>query len=261
MSESSATTTPPAVIQPEGQPAVPQRRGPSTKQISIVVVILAVGVLLTATTSDVAKVSEPGVKLYPDGTPYLVDQAGDWAGGEKTGLTKQEQELLPKDTEGSRRLFRNKDGAELFCSIVLAGRDVTSIHRPELCLPGQGWKIQSEYTVPVPVATAPGGMLNVMRMNASRPVRLADGRTTELRSVFAYWFVGKDRMTPYHWQRIYWTAKDRVFYNTNHRWAYILIHLPIQGDAEESATIKSQDDAMKVVSRFIQDIYPSLIVK
>ena len=52
------------------------------------VVILAVGVLLTATTSDVAKVSEPGVKLYPDGTPFLVDQAGDWTGGEKTGLTR-----------------------------------------------------------------------------------------------------------------------------------------------------------------------------
>ncbi len=261
MSESSATTTPPAAAEPAGQPAAPHRRGPSTKQISIVVVILAVGVLLTATTSDVAKVSEPGVKLYPDGTPYLVDRAGDWSGGEKTGLTEDEQRLLPKDTEGSRRLFRDKDGNELFCSIVLAGRDVTSIHRPELCLPGQGWKIQSEYTQSIPVATAPGGVLSVMRMNASRPVRLADGRTTEARSVFAYWFVGKDRMTPYHWQRIYWTAKDRVFYNTNHRWAYILIHLPIQGDAEQGAAVKSQDAAMKVVSRFIQDIYPSLIEK
>lgn len=260
MSESSATTTPPAAVQPEGRPAASQRRGPSTKQISIVVAILAVGVLLTATTSDVNKVNEPGVELYPDGTPKLVGQAGEWLGGEKTGLTEDEVRLLPKDTEGSRRLFKDKDGHELFCSIVLAGRDVTSIHRPELCLPGQGWKIQSEYTQPIPVATAPGGVLNVMRMNASRSVQLADGRTTEMRSVFAYWFVGKGRMTPYHWQRIYWTAKDRVFFNTNHRWAYILIHVPIQGDTEQSA-VKSQDDAMKVVSRFIQDIYPSLIVK
>jgi len=248
-------------VQPEGQPTTPQRHGPSTKQISIVVVILAVGVLLTATTSDVAKISEPGVKLYPDGTPYLVGQAGDWAGGEKTGLTEDEQRLLPADTEGSRRLFRDGDGDELYCSIVLAGRDVTSIHRPELCLPGQGWKIQSEYTESIPVATAPGGVLSVMRMNASRPIRLADGKTKEALSVFAYWFVGKDRMTPYHWQRIYWTAKDRVFYNTNHRWAYILIHLPIKGDVEEGTTTKSQDAAMKVVARFIQDIYPSLVVK
>ena len=93
------------------------------------------------------------------------------------------------------------------------------------------------------------------------PGWLADGRTTQARSVFAYWFVGKDRVTPYHWQRIYWTAKDRIFYNTNHRWAYILIHIPIKGDAEEGASVKSQDDAMKVVDRFIQAIYPALVAK
>ena len=86
MSESSATTTPPAAVQPEGQPAAPQRRGPSTKQVSIVVVILAVGVLLTATTSDVAKVSEPGVKLYPDGSPYLIEPGGRLGGWGEDGI-------------------------------------------------------------------------------------------------------------------------------------------------------------------------------
>jgi hypothetical protein len=40
-----------------------------------------------------------------------------------------------------------------------------------------------------------------------------------------------------------------------------LIQLPIKGNVEDGATIKSQDDAMKVVARFIQDIYPSLITK
>ena len=261
MSESSATTTPQVAVRPGEQPATPGRRGPSTKQLSIVVAILAVGVWLTATTTDVTKVSEPGVKLYPDGTPYLVDHAGDWVGGERMGLTEQELHLLPKDTEGSRRLFKNKDGNELFCSIVLAGRDVTSIHRPELCLPGQGWKIQNEYTQSIPVSAAPGGMLNVMRMNASRAIQDPEGRATDAQSVFAYWFVGKDRVTPYHWQRIYWTAKDRIFHDTNHRWAYILIHVPITGGVQQGASIKSQDDAMKVIARFVQDIYPSLVTK
>jgi hypothetical protein len=257
MSESQMSTTQPVAEESPAQPATTSRRGPSTAQIAIVVAILAAGVLFTAVTSDVAKVSEPGVNLYPDGTPFLIDQAGDWTGGEKTGLTEDEQRLLPKDTEGSRRLFKDKDGNELFCSIVLAGRDVTSIHRPELCLPGQGWKIQSEFTQAIPVPTAPGGMLNVMRMNAVRTIPLAGGRTGELWSVFVYWFVGKDRITPYHWQRIYWTAKDRVFHNTNHRWAYILIHKPIKEGAVDAT--KSQDDAMKVVARFVQDVYPTLV--
>jgi hypothetical protein len=261
MDETAATTTTKVAVQPAGQPAAPQRRGPSTGQISIVVVILAIGVLLTATTSDVSIVSEPGVKLYPDGTPYLMDRAGDWIGGEKTGLTEAEQRLLPQDTEGSRRLFRDKDGNELFCSIVLAGRDVTSIHRPELCLPGQGWRIQSEYTQSIPVPSAPGGVLSVMRMNAARSVLLSNGRTTEVRSVFAYWFIGKDRMTPYHWQRMYWTAKDRVLYNTNHRWAYILINMPFQADVHQGSAIMTEDDAMKVVAGFIHDMYPFLMAK
>jgi EpsI family protein len=257
MSESQTSTTEPMAEQSPAPPATISRRGPSTAQIAIVVAILAGGVLFTAVTSDVAKVSEPGVNLYPDGTPFLVDQAGDWTGGEKTGLTEDEQRLLPKDTEGSRRLFKDKDGNELFCSIVLAGRDVTSIHRPELCLPGQGWKIQSEFTQAIPVPSAPGGVLNVMRMNAVRTIQLPGGRTGELWSVFAYWFVGKGRITPYHWQRIYWTAKDRVLHNTNHRWAYILIHKPIkEGEADATA---SQDNAMKVVAKFVQDVYPTLV--
>jgi hypothetical protein len=257
MSELQTSTTQPMAEESPAQPATISRRGPSTAQIAIVVAILAAGVLFTAVTSDVAKVSEPGVNLYPDGTPFLVDQAGEWTGGEKTGLTEDEQRLLPKDTEGSRRLFKDKYGNELFCSIVLAGRDVTSIHRPELCLPGQGWKIQSEFTQAIPVPTAPGGVLNVMRMNAVRSIPLPDGRTGELRSVFAYWFVGKDRITPYHWQRIYWTAKDRVLHNTNHRWAYILIHKPINENQGNAAN--SQDDAMKVVAKFVQDVYPTLV--
>lgn len=216
--------------------------------------------LLTATTSDVAKVSEPGVKLYADGTPFLVDQAGDWAGGEKQGLTKEEHDLLPKDTEGSRRLFKNKDGDELFCSVILAGRDVTSIHRPELCLPGQGWTI-NEHMETIPVTAAPGGALAVMRMNATRSFPLKNGRTAQTRAVFLYWFVGKDRLTASHWQRIYWTAKDRVLHNTNHRWAYILVDVPIKNDATEVGTATSEEYAMKMATGFVQGIYPTLVEK
>jgi EpsI family protein len=220
--------------------------------------VLGGAVLLTATTSDVTITSEPGVKLYPDGSPFLVDHVADWTGSEKQGLTKEERDLLPPDTEGSRRLFRNQHGDDVFCSIILARRDTTSIHRPELCLPGQGWTI-NEHTEVIPVAAAPGGMLDVMRMNGTRPARLSDGRVGQSRSIFLYWFVGKDRITASHWQRIYWTSKDRILHNTNHRWAYILIDVPIRDDAGEGGNAKSEDDAMKVAAGFVQDIYPTFV--
>ncbi len=216
--------------------------------------------LLTAMTSDVTKVSEPGIKLTADGQPFLPDKAGDWTGGELSGLTADEKRILPEDTMGSRRLFKDNNGNELFCSIVLAGRDVTSIHRPELCLTGQGWSLENLQVEQIPTPAVKGGVLSVSRLNALRDVKMPDGRTAKTQSIFLYWFIGKDRVTPYHWQRIYWTAKDRVLHNTNHRWAYILIHIgETKGDASDSAN-RSQADTMKVVAGFVQSIYPDLVV-
>src|SRR5258706_7146089 len=82
-------------------------RGPSRRQLAIVVAILGGGVLFTAMTSDVTKVSEPGIKLTPDGQPFLADKAGDWTGGELSGLTDVEKRILPEDTMGSRRMFKD----------------------------------------------------------------------------------------------------------------------------------------------------------
>src|SRR5882724_3449460 len=172
--------------------AVSTRRGPSTRQIAIVVAILGGGVLFTAMTSDVTKVSEPGVKLTPEGQPALADKVGNWTGGELTGLTEDEKRILPEDTMGSRRMFKDKDGDELFCSIVLAGRDVTSIHRPELCLTGQGWGLGKLEVEQIPTPVAKGGVLSVSRLNATREVQLSEGRVARANSIFLYWFVGKD---------------------------------------------------------------------
>src|SRR6266853_121338 len=132
--------------------------GPSPLQLGILVTILGGGVLLTALTSDVTRVSEPGVKLV-DGQPFLPDQAGDWKGGEMTGLTKEERDILPSDTEGARRIYTDSAGHQVSCSLVLAGRDVTSIHRPELCLRGQGWQLAVPRTIDIATPAARGGEL------------------------------------------------------------------------------------------------------
>src|SRR5437899_1414743 len=141
------------------QPAAPSR-GPSTLQLVIVVAILAGGIVLTALTSDVSKVSEPGVKLV-EGQPFLPEKAGLWTGGEKTGLTSDERAVMPADTEGVRRIYSDDKGHQVYCSIVLAGRDVASIHRPELCLTGQGWQLAAPRTVDIETPAALGGALRV----------------------------------------------------------------------------------------------------
>jgi EpsI family protein len=251
MSDTSNQSLPPA---PPGPVA---SRGPSAVQLGIVVAILAGGIILTALTADVTRVSEPGVRLV-DGKPFLEPQVGGWRGGVLQGLTEDERRLLPADTEGARRLYVNAAGHEIYCSVVVAGREVTSIHRPELCLPGQGWEIQNEYTEAIPVPTASGGALKVMRMNSTRSALLTNGKVVRANSVFFYWFVGKDRVTPYHWQRILWTTKDRVLHNTNHRWAYILVHIPV--GIESPDTPRLTNAAMLAARDFVQAIYPTLML-
>src|SRR2546422_479646 len=73
------------------------------------------------------------------------------------------------------------------------------------------------------VATAPGDL----RISCLDAKRTEPRGNIESRAVFAYWFVGKGRVTPYHWLRILLTTKDRVLFNRNARWAYFLIYAPM----------------------------------
>jgi EpsI family protein len=247
----------------------PVSRGPSVKQMAIVVTIVGLGILVTALTSDVTKTSEPGIKLVPsvvstngvtitNEVPFLPATAGDWEGGELLGLTKEEKDILPADTEGVRRLYHDKSGNEVYCSVILAGKDVMSIHRPEVCLPGQGWRIQSEYVETIPTPSTSRGKLSVMRMNAARSVPLENGQVSRTQFVFVYWFVGKHRLTPYHWQRILWSTKDRVLYNRNHRWAYFLITIRVKDVQSDKELKKESDAAMHTIVDFVQKIFPLL---
>lgn len=249
-----------AMEQPFKETRRPARsRGPGVIQLVVLVVILGGGVLFTSMSTDVTRTSEPGIRLM-NGAPYLAERAGDWSGGPLQGLTENEKKVLPSDTEAARRVFTDSEGNKVYCTIILAGRDVTSIHRPELCLNAQGLKIQQTQVEPVPVASAPGGVLKVMRLDAIRDYQLPGNSPTVARLVFLYWFIGKERQTAHHWQRIFWTSRDRVLHNTNHRWAYIILTVPVNQDETWTAVGEAQDAAMQVAARFVKDIYPTIAV-
>ena len=250
--------TPVTITPAKPAPAPASARGPSITQLVVVVAILGLGVVVTALTSNVTKVSEPGLRLV-DGKPFLPETAGAWQGGAQEGLTEMERALLPSDTEGCRRVYRDAASNDVYCSVILAGREVTSIHRPELCLPGQGWTIESENVESIPVAQAPGGALKVMRMNVARSGPTATGGLVRRQYVFLYWFVGKDRITPHHWQRILWTTEDRVLHDRNHRWAYFLINAVVPAAPGDAALPKLADETMHLLGRFVQEVYPALM--
>ena len=101
-------------ITPSTSP-VSQPQGPGARQLLIVVVILIVGLVLTALTADVTRVCEPGIRLA-DEHPFLPETVGPWKGSPQTGLTADERAVLPPDTEKAARIYTNASGANsLLC--------------------------------------------------------------------------------------------------------------------------------------------------
>ncbi|HLP25841.1 MAG TPA: exosortase-associated EpsI family protein, partial [Acidobacteriota bacterium] len=209
-----------------------------------VVVLAAVGVALAARALDRVQVSpRTGVKLAADGVnpvPLPNFLGLDWA-GQNAPVSAVEREMLPLDTGYSRKNYvslRDKR-QQVFLSIVLSGRDRTSIHRPELCLVGQGWTIREAGTH---VFVAGGVRVPATVLHVERDVTNARGEVAKLPALLVYWFVGADRIVASHWERVFYTSLDRVRHLQAHRWAYVLMQThALDGEA---AALKRIDEVL-----------------
>ena len=114
--------------------------------IAGVVSVAALVVSIVAHQVDVMAVSpRVGIKLAADGVNPVTLPAylgSEWE-GQAADISAIEREVLPADTGFSRKNYVSlqRPNERVFLSIVLSGRDRTSIHRPEICLVGQGWTI------------------------------------------------------------------------------------------------------------------------
>jgi EpsI family protein len=175
--------------------------------------------------------------------------------GEDQPVSEAEIRLLPKDTGFAKKAYKDSDGDQVFGQIVLAGGEKRSIHRPEICLPAQGWNLKTGGAVPITLDD--GRTLDVMRLIISKPVEVRPGVTKELTTVFLYWFVGKDMTTPYHWMRLAHANWDKVVHNINHRWAYVIVSAPVLDGFTPSG--KNQEETMKMLESFVGEIAPKIM--
>jgi hypothetical protein len=138
-------------------------------------------------------------------------------------VTEKELAMLPKDTIFGRRVYRAPDGFEIACNAILMGGDRTSIHKPEYCLPGQGWLIdeRAKEQVGIPIDRPHPYQLPVMKWFASGALETADGRKTALRAVYVFWFVADNEMTASHYDRLRWLSRDLLLKGVLQRWAYV----------------------------------------
>jgi len=189
------------------------------------------------------KMSEPGIDLD---LPVFV---GDFM-GVSLEISEGERVILPPDTGIARRHYSTLDGRQVITSIVLAGSDARSIHRPEICLPAQGWKIKGARTFTVPLGNE-RSPTEMTLLTLAQPVQLRDGRTVERLALYAYYFIGENKTTAHHWERIFLSSYDRLFHGQNHRWAYVafLVPVPIQLDTG----LPVVEPAMDSLQAFLRD--------
>ena len=181
--------------------------------------------------------------------------------GQSLEMDAAEKELLPADTQMVKMQYRSpglpedRDLAQV--TLVLAGAERRSIHRPEVCLDGQGWTLLDSRIVPVEIS--PGRVLNVNDLHIERDIRRPDGNRKMLRAHYFYWFIGTDVTTPSNATREWLSTWDNIARNVNHRWAYASVTAWVTDNLETSECgqrSRNSEATVKLVSDLIHLLAP-----
>jgi exosortase len=151
-----------------------------------------------------------------------------------------ERTKLPGDTRIIKRVYGTGDGRTFTATLVVSGASRLSIHRPEICLPGQGFSILSSR-----MRTVTLGHGRALRVNVVRAARSGEHPIG-----FLYWFVNPRGETPSHWTRIFSDVWARTVHNRVNRWCMVQIFSTQPFDDEE---------VWQSAGRFLSDWYPQAV--
>ncbi len=130
---------------------------------------------------------------------------------------------LPPDTSYGQRVYRQQDPPfTIVTRVVLMGTERTSLHRPELCFRGQGWRIDSQVPITVRMERPIPYDLPVVKMIATQELNV-NGQRTVARGVYLYWYVAEDAVSASvsGLQRMWLLAKKMLTTGKLQRWAYV----------------------------------------
>lgn len=230
----------------------------NTQKILMAVVFLlltgaATGLILHAQANQ--RLGPPGVLTQPlPGTRNLKVILPDKLAGYSAEVTTQSDVVvlaLPNDTSFGRCIYTAPDGFRTAANVILMGTDRTSIHNPELCLTGAGWKIDDAATKvemvhldqPFPYD------LPVMRMTATLD-SVVEGQHRVLRGTYVYWFVDGSRITAEEWQIMSWMARDVLFTGVMDRFSYISFFSACAPGQEEETFERMKKVIIESVPKF-----------
>lgn len=218
------------------------------RRLLIVLAVLVIGLGSVIFLPKVANSSPQGIELA------LPSDIGRWH-GEDQPITERELQVLAKDTAFARKVYTDGKNSHIFVSIVMSGQDLdNSIHRPERCLPAQGWSVVDSKVVKIPVQE--GGALETTRLHNVHKFVTKEGVTVPVYGLNYYWFVGWKDTTASHLTRTYIDIRDRIFFGYNQRWAYITVAARVMEGLVSFGRSEKETDA--ILQDFIQQLVPQI---
>jgi hypothetical protein len=167
-------------------------------------------------------VSPRGTNTFHFGTNgiYLPETVLDYE-SRSVPIMKVVLDALPKDTTFGQRFYTATNGFQIQTTVVLMGTDRTSIHQPQYCLNGAGWRIEAQEETTIPMDRPMNYELPVMKLKLKKTHRDANGQEWEFAGVLLYWFVADGLLTASHRERMWWLGKDLLRTGILQRWAYV----------------------------------------
>jgi len=189
---------------------------PAFTAILTVAVMAYQGVTVEPTLCDV-----PDVKLR------------ELAGYESQPYEPSEAELtvLPKDTQFDKRVYLAADGNWYQVSVIIGGKNKSSIHRPELCIPSQGFQMVKPHTI-----TVDGRDWHRVSLTkgTARPIG------------FAYTFFNHTGYkTSSHIRRIFRDVWDRSIIGRIDRWVMVTVNSSEDDDERLAAFLSKLEEMLK----------------
>jgi len=160
-------------------------------------------------------------------------------GGALGRIALGEQKLMNGDARLLKRTYRAPDGLTYSVSLVMTGRSHSTIHRPELCLPTQGFSMEKAEIVRLNLRGAKPieARKITLRMGSSPPFNLI------------YWFSSRTYQTCVHSKRVLSNVWDRSVHNQISRWFMVSIQV--------SSSIENEE-AENRLENFLSEFYPQV---
>lgn len=144
---------------------------------------------------------------------------------------------LPPDTSYAGRLYTATNGLQINTTVILMGADRTSIHKPDYCLPGQGWTINQKTVVNITVTGAQNYQMPVAKWVVSNSFQAPDGQKQQVNGLYVFWFVADGQQTTSNYERMWWLGRDLLRTGVLQRWAYVA-YFAMCAPGQEDATFE-----------------------